>query len=150
MKKQLLAPLFMPVALLTAVNCCANESEWRSVDPENAVVMMLPTGKAVIELAPQFSPQHAKRFKNLVKQGFYDGEKFYRVIEGFVAQAGPQDGSDKDKSIKPLAIEEDFVTDASWSFTLVQENDLFAPQTGFKDGFALGYSPKEFAAKSLS
>ncbi|GLX78356.1 peptidyl-prolyl cis-trans isomerase [Thalassotalea insulae] len=119
------------------------DSQWRKLDPENTVLMTLPQGKVVIELAPQFAPNHVKQFKTLVKKGFYDGEKFYRVIDGFVAQGGPEDASEKDKSVAPLKIEGDFAVDNKWSFTLVQNNDLFAPQTGFKDGFALGYSPKE-------
>ncbi len=127
----------------------AQDAEWRKLDPANTVLMTLPQGKVVIELAPQFAPNHVKQFKTLVKQGFYDGEKFYRVIDGFVAQGGPKDGSEKDKSVAPLTIEGDFSVDNNWSFTLVQENDLFAPQTGFKDGFALGYSPKEQKAWPL-
>lgn len=59
------------------------------------------------------------------------------MIDGFVAQAGPKEGSDKDKSVSVLAIEGQFPTDNKWSFTQVQNNDLFAAITGFKDGFAL-------------
>ena len=39
------------------------------------------------------SPNHVKRFKNLISEGFYDGLSFYRVIDGFVAQGGLHDGS---------------------------------------------------------
>jgi peptidylprolyl isomerase len=108
--------------------------------------MTLPQGKVVIELAPQFSPHHVQQFSTLVKAGHYDGNKFYRVIDGFVAQAGPEDGSEKDKAVPLLKIEGEWVTGKEWSFTKVQDNDLFAEQTGFKEGFAIGYSPSEKAA----
>lgn len=115
----------------------ATSEQWRTLDINNTVLLTLPHGKVVIELAPQFSPKHVEQFSGLVKKSFYDGTKFYRVIDGFVAQAGPKEGSDKDKSVSVLAIEGQFPTDNKWSFTQVQNNDLFAAITGFKDGFAL-------------
>ena len=123
------------------MNACGADNstneQWRALDINNTVLLTLPQGKVVIELAPQFSPKHVEQFSALVKKSFYDGSKFYRVIDGFVAQAGPKDGSDKDKSVSVLAIEGQFSTGKNWSFTQVQNNDLFAPITGFKDGFAL-------------
>jgi len=124
-------------------NVSANQDEWRTVAIENMVLLTLPHGKVVIELAPQFSPRHVAQFIRLTKAGHYDGNKFYRVIDGFVAQAGPEDGSSADKNIPLLALEGDWPTDKNWSFTLVQNNDLFAEKTGFKDGFALAHNPSE-------
>ena len=71
-----------------------------------------------------------------MKEQFYDGLSFYRVIDGFVAQGG--DGSDLGKlSLVPL-IDAEFEREISdeIEFTRVQKNDLFAPETGFVDGFA--------------
>jgi len=115
----------------------ASDQQWRSLDLQNTALLTLPHGKVVIELAPQFSPKHVEQFSGLVKNSFYDGTKFYRVIDGFVAQAGPKDGSDKDKSVSLLPIEGQFSTGKNWPFTQVQTNDLFASKTGFKAGFAL-------------
>jgi len=134
---------FVHILFSSAVNANGN---WRTLNPENTVLMTLPHGKVVIELAPQFSPLHVQQFSKLVKAGHYDGNKFYRVIDGFVAQGGPEDGSAKDKAVPILNIEGEWTTDKEWSFTKVQENDLFAEQTGFKDGFAIGYNPSEKAA----
>ncbi len=120
--------------------CGADNStseQWRVLDINNTVLLTLPHGKVVIELAPQFSPKHVEQFSALVKKSFYDGTKFYRVIDGFVAQAGPKEGGDKDKSVSVLAMEGQFLTGNDYSFTQVQNNDLFAAITGFKDGFAL-------------
>ena len=127
----------------------AQENEWRNTDPNNTLLLTLPHGKVVIELAPDFAPNHVKRFKTLSQKGHFNGNKFYRVIDGFVAQAGPEDGSEKDKAISPLKIEGDFSTDKNWHYTLVQKNDLFTEETGFKKGFALGRSVKENKAWML-
>lgn len=131
------------MAKVAAENALKNKDEWRTVAIENTVLMTLPHGKAVIELAPQFSAEHVKQFIELIKAKHYHGNKFYRVIDGFVAQAGPDDGSPEDKAVPLLALEGEWSTDKDWSFTLVQENDLFAEQTGFKQGFALAYNPSE-------
>ena len=45
-------------------------------------------GKVLIETLPKIAPNHVKRIKELVKQKFYDGIIFHRVIEGFMAQTG--------------------------------------------------------------
>jgi len=141
------------VTILTSlfiVSACGADSvkdkQWRRLDLNNTVLMTLPQGKVVIELAPQFSPHHVVQFSKLTKQGFYDGTKFYRVIDGFVAQAGPKDGGEKDKSVALLDIEGEWSTNKDWSFTPVQTKDLFAEQTGFKDSFALAYNMKEAKA----
>jgi len=135
LKKLLVLFSFVFVSACDANN--TTDQQWRALDLNNTFLLTLPHGKVVIELAPQFSPKHVQQLSALVKKGFYDGEKFYRVIDGFVAQAGPKDGSEKDKSVPILAMEGEFITDKNWSFTPVQNKDLFAKQTGFKQGFAL-------------
>jgi peptidyl-prolyl cis-trans isomerase A (cyclophilin A) len=45
-------------------------------------------GLVVIEAHRDWSPIGADRFYNLVKNGFYDGCRFFRVLDGFMAQVG--------------------------------------------------------------
>lgn len=116
------------------------KTQWRSLDPNNTVLMTLPFGKVVIELVPNAAPKHVAQFKKLIKQGFYNGNKFYRVIDGFVAQAGPDERRDTAAKLK---IESEWTPKKNWSFIPVQKNDLFAPQTGFVNSFPVGYSKKE-------
>jgi len=143
--KFILSKIFIMI-ILFAISACgvdASDEKWRSLDLNNTVLLTLPQGKVVIELAPQFATKHVSQFSHLVKKGFYDKTTFYRVIDGFVAQAGPKDGSEKDKSVPVLAIEGEWSTDNSWQLTPVQTDDLFAEQTGFKDSFAVAYNPSE-------
>ncbi len=135
--------LWVLVFVVFSLNSVAdNESIWRPVSINNSVLLTLPHGKVVIELAPQFAPQHVAQFRQLTQQGFYNGTKFYRVIDGFVAQAGPKEGSKKDKSVPLLAMEAEWRFNAKELYTPVQKNDLFAAQTGFQDSFAMAFQTK--------
>lgn len=57
-------------------------------DVENALVLKLKDGDVVIEMFPEIAPTHVARIKELVRAAFYNGLKFHRVIEGFMAQTG--------------------------------------------------------------
>ncbi|MCC6469202.1 MAG: peptidylprolyl isomerase [Alphaproteobacteria bacterium] len=61
-------------------------------DPENTVYMDILYGRVVIELHPELAPKTVARFKELVRQKFYDGLTFHRVLAGFMAQAGDPKG----------------------------------------------------------
>ena len=45
-------------------------------------------GPFVIEVHRDWAPLAADRFYNLVKNGFYDGTRFFRVLDGFMVQFG--------------------------------------------------------------
>jgi peptidyl-prolyl cis-trans isomerase A (cyclophilin A) len=45
-------------------------------------------GEFTVEVTREWAPNGADRFYNLVKNGFYDNCKFFRVIEGFMVQFG--------------------------------------------------------------
>jgi peptidylprolyl isomerase len=61
--------------------------------PDNTLVMETTKGEVVIEMRPDLAPGHVSRIKELARQGFYDGLKFHRVIDGFMAQTGCPQGT---------------------------------------------------------
>ena len=71
-------------------------------DPAGHLVLNLDTGgDVVIRLRDDLAPGHAARIRELVKEGFYDGVTFHRVIDGFMAQGGDPTGTGSGGSDKP-------------------------------------------------
>jgi peptidylprolyl isomerase len=63
-----------------------------AADLENTLYMDVPAGRVVIEMRPDLAPETCAQIKRLVRQGFYDGIVFHRVIDGFMAQTGDPKG----------------------------------------------------------
>jgi len=72
---------------------------------DNVLFLDLASGRVVIEMRPDLAPGHVARIKELVREGFYDGVKFHRVIEGFMAQTGDPTGTGRGGSGKKLRAE---------------------------------------------
>lgn len=68
------------------------EQAAEATDLENTILLQLKDGTVVIEMYPDVAPKHVDRIKKLVRQKFYDGLTWHRVIEGFMAQGGDPDG----------------------------------------------------------
>lgn len=52
------------------------------------IIEMENGGKIELELYPDIAPETVKNFEELVKDGFYDGLTFHRIIPGFMIQGG--------------------------------------------------------------
>jgi peptidylprolyl isomerase len=65
----------------------------QNLDLENTIYLDTKYGRTVIKLRPDLAPNHVKRIKKLSREGFYNGVKFHRVIEGFMAQSGDPTGT---------------------------------------------------------
>jgi peptidylprolyl isomerase len=74
-------------------------------DPENTLVLQTTRGDVTIAMRPDLAPGHVARIKELVREGFYNGTPFHRVIEGFMAQTGDPTGTGTGGSGKKLAAE---------------------------------------------
>lgn len=57
------------------------------------VKIMTDKGDININLLPEKSPVTVANFVNLAKKGYYDGLKFHRVIDNFMAQGGDPTGT---------------------------------------------------------
>lgn len=66
-----------------------DDAEWRQAAPDRfRVDLETNKGGIGIEVVREWSPNGADRFFNLVRHGYYDGARFFRVIAGQWAQFG--------------------------------------------------------------
>ncbi|MBP1763379.1 MAG: peptidyl-prolyl cis-trans isomerase cyclophilin type [Firmicutes bacterium] len=56
-------------------------------------IIEMDKGTITIELFAEEAPKTVANFEKLIKEGFYDGLTFHRVIKGFVAQGGCPNGN---------------------------------------------------------
>jgi cyclophilin family peptidyl-prolyl cis-trans isomerase len=82
----------------TTTNKDTIKTKEKEDDGSNIVVIKTSMGEFQIELYPNDAPQHAANFKKLVKNKFYDGLTFHRVIQGFMIQGGDPNSKDADRS----------------------------------------------------
>jgi peptidylprolyl isomerase len=72
---------------------------------EDTLILETSKGPVTIRMRPDLAPQHVSRIKELVREGFYDGIVFHRVIDGFMAQTGCPHGTGTGGSGKKLKAE---------------------------------------------
>ncbi len=65
------------------------------IDPEKQYTVKMETdkGSIEIELFPKYAPVTVNNFVFLVREGFYDGITFHRVISNFMIQGGDPTGT---------------------------------------------------------
>jgi peptidylprolyl isomerase len=83
----------------------SSKQEQAMTDKDNTLILETSKGKVVIEMRPDLAPGHVARIKELVRDGFYDGIVFHRVIDGFMAQTGCPQGTGTGGSGKKLKAE---------------------------------------------
>jgi len=70
-------------------------------------------GDFVLEVHRDWAPKGADRFYNLVRNGFYDDVRFFRVIPGFMVQFGIHGDPEIGKFWREARIEDDPVTQSN-------------------------------------
>lgn len=128
-------------------------SEWRRPDPQNLLYMQLPTGRVVIELAPDFTPLHATNIRALVRARYFDGLAIIRVQDNFVTQWGaPEDAENGyapnarpyGSAKKTLPPEFTRRIDPALPWTVLPDGDVYAPEVGFSEGFPRRTRPRQW------
>lgn len=159
-----LRPLVL-AALLLALGACAMSSEppreppagstmaeilesapasaWRALDQDHALYLEIPTGRVVIELAPQFAPAHVANIEQLVAQQYFDGLAIIRSQDNYVVQWGDPAEDKRSLDAARASLEAEFDRPgAELSFTPLGSVDAYAPEVGFSRGMPVARDPE--------
>ncbi|HEY3948290.1 peptidylprolyl isomerase [Phenylobacterium sp.] len=96
--KKAAAPVVPPKP---AAPAAPGPSDWRTPDPNDILVIDTNKGRIIVELTPAIAPQNAAQIRALAHEGFYDGLRFFRVIDKFMAQTGDPQNNGQGGSSKP-------------------------------------------------
>ena len=77
-------------------------TDWKQLDPAHLMVIDTSKGRVVVELVPAVAPEHVAQVEALTRKGYYDGLKFFRVIDDFMAQTGDKANNGAGKSEEPI------------------------------------------------
>lgn len=110
----------------------APDEAWRTVDPENLLVIDTKYGDIAVELYPEIAPLHVAQVKALARQGFYDNVPFHRVIDGFMNQTGDGSNGDGtgDSDLPDIGPEFTFRRGADMPFTMVSAKKVGQGEIG--------------------
>lgn len=127
--------------------------DWRTPDPSNTLYLDLPSGRVVIELAPDYAPAHVANIKTLAKAHYFDGLSVLRVQENYVVQWGDPNAEDeaKRKSLGDAEskLDAEFQRQRSAELPVVKlpDGDVYAEFAGVSKGFPVaGKSDKIWLA----
>lgn len=89
----------------------------------NTALLETSQGPIKIQLYPDLAPNHVKNFKDLAREGFYDGVAFHRIVPGFVIQAG-------DPNTKNASISRDLWGSGGPGYTINEEFNNMSHERG--------------------
>ncbi|MDE2488697.1 MAG: peptidylprolyl isomerase [Alphaproteobacteria bacterium] len=119
-----------PASTGAAAAPAPSAADWRTPDPSNVLVIDTNKGRIFVEMIPEVAPQTVARVRELAHEHFYDGQKFFRVIENFMDQTGdPQNNGQGGSPMPNVPAEFTFRRGADTPFVLA------ADQTGAEVGF---------------
>lgn len=118
------------------VIAASQPAEWRALDPENTLYMDFPEGRVVIEMAPQFAPNHVANVKALSREGYFVNGAVTRVQDNFVTQwAQAADPARPPKvGVEKLNAEFTLPRTAIADFDILPDPDTYASEVGYING----------------
>lgn len=131
------APPAGPALSMGEILQASPASDWRAVAPENTMVMELPRGRVVIELAPHYAPNHVANIRALIAARFFDGASIVRSQDNYVVQWGRPEEDPAPLGSAQAALTPEFARPITSSvpFTRLPDSDTYASEVGFSDGF---------------
>jgi peptidylprolyl isomerase len=125
----------------------APATAWRTLNPAHLLVMQLPQGRVVIELAPAFAPAHVANIEALARAHYWDGLAITRVQDDFVTQWGDPNADTSQRRALPAGLPRALPAEYARSakgldFTRLPDGDVYAPAVGFVHGFPVGENPR--------
>lgn len=111
--------------------------DWRRIEPDDTIYLELASGRVIIELTDDFSPQHAENVRALARAHYWDGAFITRVQDNYVVQWGraEDDPHDLGSAQREIAAPEYYRSASGLPFTRLPDGDSYAPQNGFTNGF---------------
>ncbi len=91
------------LAAIAVLLCCllGTGQDARAERKKTMVELKTSQGDIVLELAADKAPQTVANFVKYVKDGFFNGTIFHRVIDGFMIQGGGLDAQMNEKPTRP-------------------------------------------------
>ena len=111
--------------------------EWRVLDPENTLYMDFPgKGRVIIEMAPEFSPNHVANVKALSREGFFVNGAVTRVQDNFVSQWAQAADPARPPKVGKEKLNAEFTRprNAVTNFDILPDPDTYASEVGFVNG----------------
>src|ERR1700731_772580 len=123
------------------VLAASSAADWRALDPSNTLYLELPSGRVVIELAPQFAPHHVANVQALARGHYFDGLWIMRAQDNYVVQWGDPDGK-KPVGAAHRTLGSEFERPLrGLSIMRFPDPDTYAPEVGFVDTFPIAADP---------
>ena len=76
-------------------------ADWRTPKADDVLVIDTNKGRIILEMTPETAPEFTARMRELALEHFFDGQTFFRVIEGFMDQTGDPQNNGSGGSTKP-------------------------------------------------
>jgi peptidylprolyl isomerase len=100
-------------------------ADWRTPDPNDVLVIDTNKGRILVEMVPEVAPKHVERFRTLAHEKFFDGQRFFRVIDNFMDQTGDPQNTGTGGSDKPnVTAEFTFRRGADMPFALAADQSV--------------------------
>ncbi|MBV8147192.1 MAG: peptidylprolyl isomerase [Gammaproteobacteria bacterium] len=116
-------------------------ADWRALDPQNTLYLELASGRVVIELAPQFAPNHVANVLALSRGRYFDGLAIVRAQDNYVVQWGDPDNK-RPVGTAHRTLPAEFERPLrGLSITRLPDPDTYAAEVGFVEDFPVAADP---------